>query len=59
VLSALLAIPEASRQAISLAARRRILAQHTAQHRAAELDAMLAAERAVAVKTRRLPAEAQ
>jgi spore maturation protein CgeB len=46
-LSALLSLPEAKRLSIGLAARERILAQHTSEHRAAELEAMLISEGAV------------
>ena len=41
VLSALIAMPECSRRALGQAGRGRVLAAHTAEHRAAELDAYL------------------
>lgn len=47
VLSILRDLPEARRQAIAAAARARVLAGHTADHRAAELESHLAAARAL------------
>jgi spore maturation protein CgeB len=59
VLSALLSLPDAEREALGLAAQRRILAQHTAEHRAAELEALLTSERTGGVSAQRLPMVAQ
>jgi spore maturation protein CgeB len=43
VLDALLNLPENARRDLATAARTRVLAEHTASHRAAELDAYLRA----------------
>jgi spore maturation protein CgeB len=48
VTHALRHVPEADRRRMALAARRRILTAHTSDHRAAELEAMLASARAPA-----------
>lgn len=57
VLSAL-SLADRDRLALGLAARERILAQHTSTHRAAELDALLTSERAGS-ETRLMSASAQ
>jgi spore maturation protein CgeB len=46
VLDALRTLPDAERRALGMAGRARILAEHTADHRAAELEALLHAARA-------------
>src|SRR5690606_31482916 len=59
VLAALLSIPDSRRRRLAQSARRRVLANHTSEHRAAELEAhLMEARRGSTRAAHRAPAAA-